>query len=74
MLYPNPHALGLDGRKGAEVTKQRQGPRHCAGGKARNSEGEGKMAAGAIQERYSRGKGHRRLDKNTEGTSPHSLS
>lgn len=49
------HALGFNGWIGAEVPRQRQGPRHCAGNKARTSEREVKKTAGAAQERCSRG-------------------
>lgn len=60
-MFYIPHAPGFDGRIRAEVTRQRQGPRHRAGNKARTSEREVKKAAGAARERCSRGEGSLRL-------------
>ena len=67
-MFYIPHALGFDGRIRAEVTRQRQGPRHCAGNKARTSEREVKKAAEAAQERCSRGEGLLRLRGTQKGS------
>lgn len=66
-MFYIPHALGFDGRIGAEIPRQRQRPRHCAGNKARTSEREVKKAAGAAQERRSRGEGSLRLLRTQKG-------